>query len=70
MLRNGGGVLALYRVRHDGMLKRLRCWPAELEEGAMITDPIIKLMQDAGIPITREEYIHTSGSRACGHDDG
>ncbi|HVB16179.1 MAG TPA: hypothetical protein VNF04_06595, partial [Stellaceae bacterium] len=25
-LRNGGGVLAVYRVRTDGMLKRLRRW--------------------------------------------
>jgi hypothetical protein len=32
VLRNGKGVLAVYRVRHDGMLKRLRRWPAELEE--------------------------------------
>jgi hypothetical protein len=32
VLRNAHGVLAVYRVRHDGMLKRLRRWPAELEE--------------------------------------
>ena len=30
VLRNGGGVLAVYRVRNDGMLKRLRRWPSEL----------------------------------------
>jgi hypothetical protein len=30
VLRNGGGILAVYRVRHDGMLKRLRRWPADL----------------------------------------
>lgn len=31
-LRNGRGVLALYRVRNDGLLKRLRRWPAGLIE--------------------------------------
>jgi hypothetical protein len=30
VLRNANGVLAVYRVRNDGMLKRLRRWPAEL----------------------------------------
>jgi hypothetical protein len=30
VLRNVRGVLAVYRVRNDGMLKRLRRWPAEL----------------------------------------
>lgn len=29
-LKNGNGVLAVYRVRNDGMLKRLKRWPAEL----------------------------------------
>jgi hypothetical protein len=24
----------------------------------MTTDPVIKLMQEAGIPITREEYLY------------
>jgi hypothetical protein len=27
---HGGGILAVYRIRNDGMLKRLRRWPAEL----------------------------------------
>jgi hypothetical protein len=31
VLRNGYRVLAVYRVRNDGMLKRLRRWPAGLE---------------------------------------
>jgi len=31
-LRNRNGILAIYRVRNDGMLKRLRRWPAALEE--------------------------------------
>lgn len=31
VLRNGGGVLAVYRVRNDGMLKRLKRWPKELD---------------------------------------
>lgn len=30
-LRNINGTLAIYRVRNDGMLKRLKRWPAELE---------------------------------------
>ena len=28
----GGGVLRVYRVRNDGMLKGLKRWPRELEE--------------------------------------
>jgi hypothetical protein len=32
VLRNGSGVLAVYRVRNDGMLKRLRRWPAHFGE--------------------------------------
>lgn len=31
VLRNVNGILAVYRVRNDGMLKRLRRWPTELE---------------------------------------
>lgn len=31
-LRNRDGILAVYRVRNDGMLKRLRRWPSALEE--------------------------------------
>jgi hypothetical protein len=30
VLRNINGVLAVYRVRNDGMLKGLRRWPKEL----------------------------------------
>jgi hypothetical protein len=33
VLRNTKGVLAVYRVRNDGILKGLRRWPAALEEG-------------------------------------
>jgi hypothetical protein len=29
-LRNGGGLLAVYRVQNNGILKRLRRWPAAL----------------------------------------
>ncbi|WP_157948321.1 hypothetical protein [Pulveribacter suum] len=31
VLRNVGGILKVYRVRNDGMLKGLKRWPAELE---------------------------------------
>lgn len=31
VLRNTRGVLAVYRVRNDGMLKRLKRWPNDLE---------------------------------------
>jgi len=31
VLRNVNGVLAVYRVRPDGVLKRLKRWPAEIE---------------------------------------
>jgi len=30
VLKNGNGILAIYRVRNDGMLKRLKRWPVEL----------------------------------------
>lgn len=32
VLRNGGGTLAVYRVRNDGMLKRLKRWPKEITD--------------------------------------
>ncbi len=32
VLRNARAILAAYRVRNDGMLKRLRRWPAELDD--------------------------------------
>lgn len=31
VLRNVGGVLAVYRVRNDGMLKGLKRWPSSLD---------------------------------------
>jgi len=31
MLNNANGVLAVYRVKPDGILKRLRRWPKALE---------------------------------------
>lgn len=31
VLRNINGVLAVYRLRPQGLLKRLRRWPAEIE---------------------------------------
>jgi hypothetical protein len=31
VLRHVRGVLAVYRIRNDGMLKRLRRWPAEID---------------------------------------
>ncbi len=32
VLRNVNGVLAVYRVRNDGVLKGLKRWPKELEK--------------------------------------
>jgi hypothetical protein len=32
VLRNVNGIMAVYRVRNDGMLKRLRRWPAAVTE--------------------------------------
>lgn len=32
VLRNVNGVLAVYRVRNDGMLKGLKRWPQEIGE--------------------------------------
>lgn len=32
VLRTSDRMLAVYRVRSDGMLKRLKRWPAQLEE--------------------------------------
>src|SRR4051794_30288202 len=34
VLRNGNGILAVYRVRNDNILKRLKRWPAELGTAA------------------------------------
>jgi hypothetical protein len=34
VLRNVGGVLAVYRVRNDGMLKGLRRWPVSISAGS------------------------------------
>jgi hypothetical protein len=31
VLRNVNGVLAVYRIRNDGMLKRVRRWPQAVE---------------------------------------
>lgn len=31
VLRNVNGVLAVYRIRNDGTLKRLKRWPEEVE---------------------------------------
>jgi hypothetical protein len=28
----GGGTMAVYRVRNDGMLKRLKRWPSVIDE--------------------------------------
>lgn len=35
VLENFDGVLAVYRVRNDGVLKALRRWPPEIEENRM-----------------------------------
>jgi hypothetical protein len=32
VLRNVRGVMAVYRVRNDGMLKMLKRWPASIEQ--------------------------------------
>lgn len=32
VLRNGQGMLQVYRVRNDGMLKALKRWPKALED--------------------------------------
>jgi hypothetical protein len=32
VLENVNGVLAVYRVRNDGMLRRMRRWPKAIEE--------------------------------------
>jgi hypothetical protein len=34
VLHNVTGVLAVFRVRRDGMLKRLRRWPAAVADGS------------------------------------
>ena len=31
VLRNVRGVMAVYRIRNDGVLKRLKRWPEEIE---------------------------------------
>ncbi len=32
VLENVRGVLAVYRIKNDGFLKRLKRWPAEIED--------------------------------------
>jgi hypothetical protein len=32
VLQNANGILAVYRVRNDGKLKRLRRWPKAVED--------------------------------------
>jgi hypothetical protein len=31
VLKNANGVLAVYRIKKDGLLRRLRRWPEEIE---------------------------------------
>jgi hypothetical protein len=38
VLRNVRGVLKVYRVRLDGMLKGLKRWPSELDKGTAFKD--------------------------------
>ena len=34
VLRNVKGILAVYRVRNDGMLRRMKRWPSAIREDA------------------------------------
>lgn len=33
VLRNVNGTLAVYRVRNDGVLRRMRRWPSDVDRG-------------------------------------
>lgn len=37
VLENGNGILAVYRIKPDGFLKRLKRWPSELETPVLAT---------------------------------
>lgn len=39
VLRNVAGILAVYRVRTDGILKGMKRWPKELEQAANKNQP-------------------------------
>ena len=45
VLRNSSGTLAVYRVRNDGMLKRLKRWPAVLDLESAVDKGADVLMQ-------------------------
>jgi len=32
ILENANGILAVYRIKNDGFLKRLKRWPKDIEE--------------------------------------
>lgn len=36
VLRNGSGILAVFRIRTNDKLKRLRRWPTELEDNRRV----------------------------------
>jgi hypothetical protein len=42
ILQNANGVLAIYRVRNDGMLKRLRRWPDSLVRTPVASETVRK----------------------------
>jgi hypothetical protein len=35
VLANSGTICAVFRIRQSGLLKRLRRWPSEIEEGKL-----------------------------------
>lgn len=45
VLRNSSGTLAVYRVRNDGMLKRLKRWPDALDIESAVNKGADVLMQ-------------------------
>lgn len=51
VLRNVGGILAVYRVRTDGILKGMKRWPKELEQAGT--------EGDAPLPDTLSPYSAT-----------
>lgn len=57
VLRNVRGVLRVYRVRNDGMLKGLKRWPAAIDEG---TAPRQKDVDSSSIidPFARVRELH------------
>lgn len=52
VLENVNGTLAVYRERNDGMLKRLKRWPAEVADGEFDEEDVRDPLETASLDLT------------------